>query len=124
LSSLHRILRHHASATLPHSPGFSVGTASRPQQCCQQKNRRQARLLRLRHGGAQGLSPSAPEGPQEARGDHRNGPRIRVRQRRRGLLREATRWTERHHRHRSLRRLQVPHPLRRPDPRLLRRGLH
>jgi len=122
---VHRILRHHASAKLAHPPRVSLGPASRSQQCRQQKSRRrQARILRLRHGGAQGFCPAAPEGPQEARGDHRNGPRVGVRQRRRGLLREAPCRRERHHRHRSLRRVQVSHPLRRPDPRLLCPGLH
>jgi len=50
--------------------------------------------------------------------------RVGVQERRGGVIWEASRWWEQHHPHRPLRRLQVPHVLWQPNPRLLRRGLH
>ncbi|KAF7007140.1 hypothetical protein CFC21_022100, partial [Triticum aestivum] len=71
------------------------------------------------------VTVGAPAGdrPEETGGDHRDGPGVRVRERRGRVLRPPPRRGERRGRHRPLRRLRVPHPIRRPDPRLLLRGL-
>ena len=58
-----------------HPPRFSLGPSSGPQQCRRQAMRLlcEARVLRVRHSGAEGVRPVVAEGPEEARGYHGMG---------------------------------------------------
>ncbi|KAG5091446.1 hypothetical protein JHK82_050224 [Glycine max] len=58
-----------------HPPRFSPGPSSGPQQCRRQATRLlcEARVLRVRHSGAEGVRPVVVEGPEEARGYHGMG---------------------------------------------------
>lgn len=110
--------RRHAEPPPPHRRGGPGGGPARPAAAPRARLR-----TRLRDGGGGG-GPAAGDGSQEAGGDHGDGAGLSVRERRRRLLRPPARRGERHRPHRSLRRLQVPHPLRRPDPGVLIRGIH
>lgn len=132
LHSYHRLsislsspqIRH---ARCPSSDATDLAARASPRRPClahpQCRAGAAASLLRPSVRG-DGLGGEAREGPEEARGDHGDGLGLRLRQRRRRLLREAPRRRERDHSDRSLRRVQVPDEVRRPDPGVLLRGIH
>ena len=81
----------------------------------------------LRHFGfrlSDRIGAETREGPEETGRGNGHGIGIGLRKRRRFVLREAAGGGERDRPDRPVRRVQVPHPVRWPDPRVQLSGLH